>query len=89
MTNMHPNSLAAFEKLDLTNNQAIVLSAFRRGEGTDEQIALRLKWGVNRVCPRVGELLALGKLEVIGEATSEFGNKVRVCKLVKFRERLF
>jgi DNA-binding NarL/FixJ family response regulator len=87
-TAMHENSLAAYEKIDLTNNQKIVLAAFRRGEGTDEQIALRLKWSINRVTGRIHELLEFEKLEVCGEAVSEFGNKVRVCR-IKVKETLF
>jgi hypothetical protein len=90
---VHPHSLAAYEKIDLTNNQKIVLAAFRRGEGTDQQIADRLKWGINRVTGRICEMLnteipEINKLEVCGEATSEFGNKVRVCR-IKIKDRLF
>jgi hypothetical protein len=85
---VHPHSLVAFEKIDLTNNQKIVLAAFRRGEGTDEQIAMRRKWSINRVCNRIGELIDLEKLEVIRQEINEFGNPVRVCR-IKVKETLF
>jgi hypothetical protein len=85
---VHANSLLAYEKIDLTKNQQIVLAAFRRGEGSDQQIANRLKWGINRVTGRICELLAFEKIEICGEATSEFGNKVRVCR-IKVKDTLF
>ena len=85
---VHPNSLLAYEKINLTKNQSLVLAAFRRGEGTDQQIADRLGWGINRVTGRICELLEFGKLEICGEAVSEFENKVRVSR-VKIQGNLF
>lgn len=78
-----PESLAAFDTVDLTARQAEVLRAVVRlhGEGArpcDQDIADALGWPINRVTGRRGELLDLGRIVEAGRKRNALGNRVRI-----------
>lgn len=58
---VQPTSLAAYDSVALTERQQDVLDAlFELGEASDQQIAERLGWTINRVTGRRGELVEAG-----------------------------
>lgn len=63
--NMEDTSLTAFEAVqaDLSDKQYVVFCALRDlGEATNQELADYLKWGINRVTPRIFELREKGRV---------------------------
>jgi hypothetical protein len=88
---MHENSLAAYAELNLTERQKEVLQAFLSCGGvkmTDRQAAKQLRWEINRVDPRIGELVKMGALEECNRIRGPMGRMVRVSR-IKQKETLF
>ena len=57
MTQVHPNSIASYNGIKLTETQADVVEALRNlGKATDSRIAAHLNIGINRVTGRITEL---------------------------------
>lgn len=76
----HSNSILAFMSLQLvlTERQKEVLEVYKSGDFTDQEAADMLRFPINRVSGRVGELL---KRKVIVEKGSKIsdGFKRRIC----------
>lgn len=75
--------LFAFEdaKIGLNEKQQKVLEAIiSLGKCYDRQIADYLKWPINCVCNRRGELLKMGKIECLGLTKNEAGRAVQQYK---------
>ena len=66
---MHQNSLDAFEKVKPTLNtkQTMVMAMLRGKTLTRQDLGFLLKWEINRVTPRVKELLDLDQIEEVGK----------------------
>ena len=89
-TTVHQNSIEAYYGLNLTNRQKEVAGALAvLVEATDQQIADRLGYGINRVTGRVTELKDKGVVFEVRNVAGEFGKDVRVCKLVEKERSLF
>ena len=57
-------SLDAFKQVEITQSQRIVYNLLNRYSNlTNSEIAVFLEWSINRVTPRVNELVKLGKVE--------------------------
>lgn len=67
---------------NLSDKQQEVLEAIEViGEATNYQIALYLRWEINRVTGRVTELRKLGKIELAGKRTGQFNVKAQVWRI--------
>jgi len=87
MTNLHPNSLAAFrsETLRFNQREQHILDAFKNlGICTDRAIAAALGFNeMNAVRPRITELINSGILEESGTTICPVTKKrVRLCRIV-------
>jgi hypothetical protein len=76
-------SLAAYDTVDLTARQTDVLAAIAALHAAgrrpaDADIAAHLGWTINRVTPRRGELVDLGRVTLAGRKLNAGGNRVRV-----------
>lgn len=49
-----------------------------RGRASNQTLAYSLKWSINRVTPRINELVKLGKVECVGVERGMYGNTVKV-----------
>lgn len=81
---MHQNSLKAYATIvpDLNYKQSMVMQVFEDGNSyTDREIGERLGWAINKVTPRVGELIRKGKIEASATVEQE-GRKCRACSIV-------
>lgn len=77
-----PTSRWAYETVDLTARQLDVVRALEElGEASDDEIAQALKWGINRVTPRRGELVELGVVARARLKMGRFGCQVSVWRL--------
>ena len=84
---VNPNSLLAYEKLDLSRGQLAVVSVFERNDEklTMNQVSNALNRPKNAISGRFGELVAMGVLQVVGHAI-ENGSRVSIYELKKKRE---
>ncbi len=78
---VHPNSVAAFESLNIARRQRRVLDAIRElheaGHAPcDSDVAYHLGWSISRITPRRGELVAAGLVVPAGNKIAETGRKV-------------
>lgn len=88
-TCVHPNSIAAYHDVKLSKRQQEVIEALQvLGRATDQQIADYMDFDINRITPRVGELIAKKVIIEDGNVMGNFGKPVRVNKL-KQMETLF
>ena len=76
-----PNSLAAFALVNVNRRQRDMLAAITELHAggrapSDQDIALWLRWPINRVTPRRGELVAAGLVVPAGNKRGETGRKV-------------
>ena len=79
---VQPTSRWAYEEVDLSARQSDVIRALDElGEASDQEIAAYLKWTINRVTPRRGELVALGVVARARLKAGPFGHKVSVWRL--------
>jgi len=82
---VHPNSLAAYETLDLGLRQRRILRAVESSPDplTDRQIMWALSYtDMNAVRPRVTELVQAGHLAEVGNTTDAVtGRRVRLVTL--------
>lgn len=87
---MHENSLAAYKSLNLTERQKEVLAVFSSCgvKMTDRQAAKQLRWEINRVDPRIGELIDMGVLEECDSVRGPYGRMVRVSR-IRLKDTLF
>ena len=79
---VQPNSLAAFASVDITTRQREVLEAIRalhhqNLRPSDQDIAATLRWPINRVTPRRGELMVLDLVLQGGHKTGCSGRRVQ------------
>lgn len=82
-------SLAAYDSVALGARQAEVLAAITElGECTDQQIADRLGWTINRVTPRRGELEEAGLVIRTAVRPGPTGRKVSVWRITPRQLRL-
>jgi len=73
-----------YEKLKGKLSEArlkVFLCLLEMGYATDQEIAERLGWEINRVTPRRKELQELGFVQVAGFKTSNYGTKRTVWKV--------
>lgn len=71
---MRQTSLEAYELLQpqLGERQAAVLTALRcMVQATDKDLASFLRWPINRVTPRRGELVKLGRVTIRGRTIQD------------------
>jgi len=88
-TNVHENSLIAYDDLKITDRQQEVVNVLRiLGKATDKQIANYLGYTTNRVTGRITELRDRGIVIETGSVIGEFGKPNRICRL-KENEMLF
>lgn len=83
---MNKNSLLAYKNLtpELTKRQAEVFEIFQNGgEYTDQEVAQKLGWPINRVSGRVGDLIKLNKIVVAGRKQQN-GSTCRVCRITQY-----
>ncbi len=78
---VHPNSLAAYESVDIARCQREVLHAIRElheaGHAPcDSDVAYHLGWSISRITLRRGELVAAGLVVPAGNKIAETGRKV-------------
>ncbi len=91
---VHPNSLAAYESVDLGRRQLEVLDAIadlHRGgrKPSDSNLAQFLSWPISWMTPRRGELVAAGRVECAGNKVGEHGRTVSCWRLVPHQIDLF
>ena len=61
-------------KRELGNKQQIIFDSLKFiGPATNENMALRLNWPINRVTPRMGELRKLGMVKQMYEEPGKSG----------------
>ncbi len=81
---VHANSLAAYDTLDLSEREALVMSCFHGAiqPMTDREVMERLGFtDPNAVRPRITKLVAIGLLEECGNVKdSTTGKTVRICR---------
>lgn len=88
-TNVHINSVTAYDSLPISKRQQDIISALRiLGKATDRAIAEHLGYTTNRVTGRITELRDMGIVIEDGSIVGEFGKPNRICKL-KQSEMLF
>jgi DNA-binding NarL/FixJ family response regulator len=79
---MHINSLFQWRenvKPTLTKRQQEVLNVYEYGGGfTDEDVAEKLGYPINRISGRVGELIKLGKIRELKKEETKIRGR-RVC----------
>ena len=90
---VRPLSLEAFGTVDLTAGQAAVLAAIGQllAEGvkpTDQAVALRLGWAINRVTPRRGELVEQQRIYKAGVVKGWTGRRMAWWQLWPSRVQL-
>ena len=78
---VHPNSLTAYQSVDLGRRQLEVLDAIadlHRGgrKPSDSDLAQFLSWPISWVTPRRGKLQAAGRIDRAGSKLGEYGRKV-------------
>jgi hypothetical protein len=68
----------------LCHAQKMVHEAIARmGEATDKDIADRLRWPINRVTPRRGELQSMNRIRCIGERKDDqTGRRMMIWKVL-------
>lgn len=72
-------SMDAFTRVDLNNCREQVLLAIRYlGESTDTEIASYLRWPINSVTPRRGELYKMGLVGCKGKKVKENGRSALI-----------
>ena len=91
---VHPNSLTAYQSVDLGRRQLEVLDAIadlcRMGrKPSDSDLAQFLSWPISWVTPRRGELQAAGRIDRAGSKLGEYGRKVAVWKPVQVQLDFF
>jgi hypothetical protein len=81
----------AYERVDLNTRQEEVADALRKlgGYATDARIAAHLRWSINRVTPRRGELVEQGLVVRARLIDGPFGAKVSLWRLVLAQGDLF
>ena len=90
MTQVHPNSIASYHGIDLTERQADVVRALKKlGKATDLGIAAYLKIEINRVTGRITELREKRVVVECDATIGRFGKSVRVCRLTEDKESLW
>lgn len=88
MVHRHPKAteVAAAERIEgrLSVLQATVLHAFQtRGAMTDEQLEtldVFAQYGPSTIRKRRSELFAMGKLQIVGEATNTRGQRMKIWR---------
>ena len=79
---IHDNSREAYNDIPLTERQAEVVKVLKQiGKATDEQIAGRLGYAINRVTGRITELREAGIVIEVGSTMGQFGKMVRISEL--------
>ncbi len=87
---VQPTSRWAYEEVDLNARQAEVMGALKElGEASDQEIAERLGWTINRVTPRRGELEEMHLVVRARLKIGPFGHKVSVWRPVLRQGDLF
>lgn len=87
---VQPTSRWAYETVEVAARQQDVIGALRElGEATDQQIAERLNWTINRVTPRRGELVAMNLAALARLGFNASGRKVSYWRLVLHQGDLF
>lgn len=85
-TNMQQTSLLAYHESALTNigakQKEVFQAILRLGKPSDQEIAEYLGWAINRITPRRGELLALGKIKEAGKKINGLNRPVMMWEVV-------
>ncbi len=82
---VHPNSLAAFQTVDLGRRQGQVLDAIgelcrRGGRPSDADVARFLSWPINQITGRRHELAEAGRIVRAGNKIGKSGRRVAIWR---------
>lgn len=85
---IHQNSREAFQSVDKEKAQSKVLAMLReKGKATRQDLAAWLGWEINRVTPRVRELLNLERIYESGTVYAETNGVRRPRAVLEIKEQ--
>jgi len=87
---IHQNSIDSYYQLNLSKRKLEIIKVLLKlGRATDKQIADDLKYSINRISGVITTLKDDGLVVECGNTIGEFGRRVRITRLKRFRETLF